>query len=246
MFFTHFNFMLSCRPGSRNIQADLSPFLRHLKPKPEIHPPLLLLHPIIWDIEKEITNTLAHWVPTACPLNWTFIPSHLQRRLISWAHTIPATGPQAVTASMIYSRPSTDSQIRCLRSRVMSPLALYAPILQCIWSHLTIDFLTDLLESGLNTVIRVIFDWFSISLWLIPLPGIPTAFETAKLLFNYVLCYYGIPEDITSDCGTQFTSQVWSSFMEKLEVSVSLTAGYHPQSNGLNMPRTCWVSQPRA
>ncbi|KAI4883279.1 hypothetical protein NFI96_028837 [Prochilodus magdalenae] len=32
--------------------------------------------------------------------------------------------------------------------------------------------------------------------------------------------------------GTQFTSQVWTAFMERLSITVSLTSGYHPQSNG--------------
>lgn len=33
--------------------------------------------------------------------------------------------------------------------------------------------------------------------------------------------YFGILEDISSDRGAQFMSQVWSSFMEKLKVTVS-------------------------
>ncbi|KAK3551620.1 hypothetical protein QTP70_020828 [Hemibagrus guttatus] len=43
---------------------------------------------------------------------------------------------------------------------------------------------------------------------------------------------YGIPEDIVSDRGTQFTSQVWKAFCKQLDINVSLTSGYHPQSNG--------------
>ncbi len=40
------------------------------------------------------------------------------------------------------------------------------------------------------------------------------------------------PEDIVSDRGPQFTSRVWSAFCQKLNINVSLTSGYHPQSNG--------------
>ncbi|KAI4885284.1 hypothetical protein NFI96_013685 [Prochilodus magdalenae] len=43
---------------------------------------------------------------------------------------------------------------------------------------------------------------------------------------------YWWEKNIVSDRGTQFTSQVWSAFMERLGVSVSLTSGYHPQANG--------------
>jgi hypothetical protein len=39
--------------------------------------------------------------------------------------------------------------------------------------------------------------------------------------------HYGVPEDIVSDRGPQFTSRVWRAFMERLGVSVSLTSGFH-------------------
>ncbi|KAK3562613.1 hypothetical protein QTP86_002339, partial [Hemibagrus guttatus] len=67
---------------------------------------------------------------------------------------------------------------------------------------------------------------------LIPLKGLPTAMETAQSLFHHVFRVYGIPEDIVSDRGTQFTSQVWKDFCKQLDINVSLTSGYHPQSNG--------------
>lgn len=50
---------------------------------------------------------------------------------------------------------------------------------------------------------------FSKALWLIPLPGLPSALETAEIVFKQVFQYYGILEDIVSDRGVQFTSQVW-------------------------------------
>ena len=39
--------------------------------------------------------------------------------------------------------------------------------------------------------------------------------------------HYGVPEDIVSDRGPQFTSRVCRAFMERLGVSVSLTSGFH-------------------
>ncbi len=49
---------------------------------------------------------------------------------------------------------------------------------------------------------------------------------------NQVFRYYGLPDDIVSDRGPQFTSRVWSAFFKSLNVNISLTSGYHPQSNG--------------
>ncbi len=47
-----------------------------------------------------------------------------------------------------------------------------------------------------------------------------------------VFRFYGLPEDIVSDRGPQFTSRVWSAFCQQLNINVSLTSGYHPESNG--------------
>lgn len=74
----------------------------------------------------------------------------------------------------------------------------------------------------------MVLDQFSCSLHLLPLAALLSAFEVVKFLFNDVFQYYGIPEDVVSDRA----SQVWSSFMEKLEVNVSLISGFHPQANG--------------
>lgn len=41
-----------------------------------------------------------------------------------------------------------------------------------------------------------------------------------------------VPEDFVSDRGPQFTSWVWTDFFCQLNVNISLTLGYHPQSNG--------------
>ncbi|KAI2666050.1 Retrotransposon-derived protein PEG10 [Labeo rohita] len=61
---------------------------------------------------------------------------------------------------------------------------------------------------------------------------LPTAMETAEALCDSVFRFYGLPEDIVSDRGPQFSSRLWSSFFHLLGVNVSLTSGYHPEANG--------------
>lgn len=99
------------------------------------------------------------------------------------------------------------------------------------WSHIAIDFITDLPESDGKTVILVITDRFSRSLQLIPLKSLPTAFELAELMFIQVFRFFGLPKDM-GDHAPQFTSQVWHSFLEKLGATVSRLSGYHPKANG--------------
>ncbi len=56
--------------------------------------------------------------------------------------------------------------------------------------------------------------------------------STAKQMFNHMFRYFGIPKDIVSDRGPQFISRVWKNFLKLLGVTVSLSSGYHPQTNG--------------
>ncbi|KAK3537161.1 hypothetical protein QTP70_002652 [Hemibagrus guttatus] len=81
------------------------------------------------------------------------------------------------------------------------------------WSHLGVDFVTDLPTSRNHTCILVVVDRFSKSCRLLPLKGPPTALETAEQIFNHVF-------------------RVWRAFFTRLGVAISLSSGYHPQTNG--------------
>lgn len=50
-----------------------------------------------------------------------------------------------------------------------------------------------------HTVILVATDCFSRALRLIRLPGLPSSFELAEIMFNQVFRYFGLPENIVSD-----------------------------------------------
>ncbi|KAI2647453.1 Transposon Tf2-9 polyprotein [Labeo rohita] len=106
------------------------------------------------------------------------------------------------------------------------------PIPQRPWSHLGVDFITDLPSSEGNTCVLVIVDRFSKSCKLVPLKGLPTAMEMAEQLFHEVFRHFGLPEEIVSDRGPQFISHVWKAFFKLLGISVNLSSGYHPQTNG--------------
>jgi hypothetical protein len=49
---------------------------------------------------------------------------------------------------------------------------------------------------------------------------------------NWV-AHFGVPETVTTDRGTQFTSALWSSACTSLGIKHMLTTAYHPQSNGM-------------
>ncbi len=85
--------------------------------------------------------------------------------------------------------------------------------------------------NGFTTVL-VIIDRFSKACHLIPLKGLPTSMETAQALFHHVFRVYDLPEDIVLDRGNPIYLSGLESLLKQLDINVSLTSGYHPQSNG--------------
>ena len=93
-------------------------------------------------------------------------------------------------------------------------------------------FVTGLPPSRHFTTILTIVDRFSKAVHLIPLTKLPSAADTAQLLITHVVRLHGIPTDIVSDRGPQFTARFWRAFCTLLGTEVSLSSGFHPQSNG--------------
>lgn len=135
---------------------------------------------------------------------------------------------------MSYATEYVKACSTCARNKLSHepPSGLLLPLstLGWPWSHIALDFITGLPSSSGNTVILTIVDRFSKAAHFVALPKLPTALETAWLLIVFRL--HGIPEDIVSDRGPQFTSHVWREFCTALGAKVSLSSGFHPQSNG--------------
>uniref|UniRef100_A0A8K9XXP6 Gypsy retrotransposon integrase-like protein 1 n=1 Tax=Oncorhynchus mykiss TaxID=8022 RepID=A0A8K9XXP6_ONCMY len=106
------------------------------------------------------------------------------------------------------------------------------PIPSRPWSHIALDFVTGLPSSAGKTVILTVVDRFSKAAHFIPLAKLPSAKETAQIIIENVFRIHGLPSDVVSDRGPQFTSQFWREFCRLIGASVSLSSGFHPQSNG--------------
>jgi len=59
-----------------------------------------------------------------------------------------------------------------------------------------------------------------------------TAEQTADLFFDNVFKLHGIPENVVSDRGTQFTSKFWRELMQKLGTELRMSTAYHPETDG--------------
>ncbi len=51
-------------------------------------------------------------------------------------------------------------------------------------------------------------------------------------IVDHVFRVHGLPVDVVSDRGPQFVSKFWREFCQLLGASVSLSSGFHPQTNG--------------
>ena len=100
------------------------------------------------------------------------------------------------------------------------------------WSHISLDFVTGLPTSKGHTAIFTVVDHFSKMVHFIPLSNLPSAKETAELVLQNIFRLHGLPTDIVSDRGPQFTSMFSKEFCSLVGASVSLSSGFHPQSNG--------------
>ncbi|KAK3560433.1 hypothetical protein QTP86_008441 [Hemibagrus guttatus] len=261
IFFTRFVFTVTYRPGSKNSKADAlsRQFEMANKPgKPDlILPATAILAPVQWDLVEEIRRAHTDEPPPAsCPPDRIFVPQLFRQQVMQWVHEALSSGHPGIHRSTHLTRrrfwwPSLGLDVEeyvracstCAQARtsrhlpegLLEPL----PIPRCHWSHLSVDFLTDLPDSGGFTTVMVIVDRFSKGCKLIPLKGLPTAMQSAEAMFQHVFHNFGLPEDIMSDWGPQFTSWVWGSLCAHLGIGVSLSSGYHPQSNG----QAEWLNQ---
>lgn len=254
LFFGRFDFTLTYRPGTRNLKPDA---LSRLHDSPEVRdeptailPETRVIAAVTWEIEKRIRDAPgSQTVPAGLPPHRLFVPPAMRSEVLLWAHSSRLTchpGAQR-TRSFLARRfwwPSIEQDVKefvgacttCAQNKTsrappagtLQPL----PTPRRPWSHLAVDFVTGLPPSKGNTVILTVVDRFSKSAHFIPLPKLPSAKETALALFHHVFRLHGLPVDVVSDRGPQFTSRFWNAFCSLLGATASLTSGYRPQSNG--------------
>ncbi len=71
------------------------------------------------------------------------------------------------------------------------------------------------------------------SKWMEVVPLVKTsAAACAKALTFSWISRFRVPKTITSDCGPQFTSNLWSQLCLMLNIAHRQTTAYHPESNG--------------
>ena len=101
------------------------------------------------------------------------------------------------------------------------------------FSHVHLDIVGPLPTSPdgykyLLTMVDRSTRWLTAS----PLKDMEAATVAATFCRDWVAAF-GVPVDVTTDRGTQFTSSVWAALCNKLGMNHITTTAYHPQSNGM-------------
>ena len=125
--------------------------------------------------------------------------------------------------------------LHCQRAKIQrhtrAPLAKF-DVPHARFDHINVDIVGPLPASQGFTHLLTVVDRFTRWPEAIPLSNTDTV-SCARALISHWIARFGLPADLSSDRGPQFTSQLWSAITELLGTKLHRTTAYHPQANGL-------------
>ena len=115
----------------------------------------------------------------------------------------------------------------------MQPL----PILSQLWESISMNIIIELppsadADSKAYNAILMVVDRFMKMAKYFPVRTIITAADLAKLFYQHIVCFFGMPSSIVMDHGSLFTSQYWSSLYFHIKARRKLSTAFHPQTDG--------------
>ena len=157
------------------------------------------------------------------------------------SHTLGLPTQQAIAQRFVWNgmkrdirkwcKECPDCQTSKIHSYTRSPLTERLPPSDRFCS-LHVDLVGPLPESQGMTYLFTIIDRFTRWPEAIPVPDAHASTCASALLHHWV-ARFGVPVDITSDRGRQFTSVLWTQLNMLLGVETNTTTAYHPQANGM-------------
>ena len=130
-----------------------------------------------------------------------------------------------------WAKQCVDCQTAKVQTHTKAPLARF-PVPHRRFDFIHVDLVGPLPPSQGYTYLFTIIDRFSRWPEVVPLTDI-TSYGCAQALIFHWIARFGVPKDITSDRGTQFTADLWTSVAKLLGTDLHRTTAYHPQANGL-------------
>jgi len=173
------------------------------------------------------------------------VPLPLQRAVFEQLHNVAHPGVRAtrrlISTRFVWSHMATKlgqwtrECVRCQLSKTHQTVNLKAAVMPVPvrrFSHVHIDLVGPLPASGGCTQILTMMDRSTRWPEAVPMREV-SARGCAVAFVQHWVSRFGVPDVLTSDRGTQFTSSVWKLVCELLGIHHIQTTAFHPQSNGL-------------
>ena len=173
------------------------------------------------------------------------VPAEMRREVFDLVHGLSHPGTKAtvkiMTSRFVWHGIAKDVRewaracIRCQTAKVHQHIR--APLQQfekpaARFAHVHVDLVGPLTSSKGHTHLLTVIDRFTRWPEAIPLAQTDAASVGAAFALNWV-ARFGVPSDITSDRGPQFTAGIWRGLAESLGSRIHHTTVYHPQANGI-------------
>lgn len=173
------------------------------------------------------------------------VPREWTRRIFNTVHGLAHTGvrptQRAIAARFVWHQMKKDVQRWCkechacqaskVQQHTRAPLTTPAPP-ATRFADLHVDLVGPLPVSEGMSYLFTVVDRFTRWPEAIPMPDTRT--ETcARALLRHWIARFGIPQNIASDRGPQFLSDLWRDLNQLLGTQHSPTTAYHPQANGM-------------
>ena len=173
-----------------------------------------------------------------------FVPLSYRRRIFNVIHGLGHPGVertrQSITDKFVWPSIKHDvckwarECIPCQQAKVQKHVV--PPIAEFIvppkrFQHIHMDLVSMPPSKGFSHLLTIV-DRFSRWPVAIPIPDI-NAETVIDSLTHHWISVYGVPEIVTTDRGSQFSSQLFTQLMESWGIRHTMTTAYHPESNGM-------------
>ena len=173
------------------------------------------------------------------------VPTGWRRQVFDAMHTLSHPGVRAsvklVGAKFVWPGLRKDvkqwaaSCVACQRAKIhrhtKAPLQPFL-IPERRFDHVHVDLVGPLPPSQGFTHLLTMVDRTTRWPEVVPLSSTTTA-EVARAFISGWVTRLGTPLDLTSDRGSQFTSELWNAVAERLGVKLHRTTAYNPKANGM-------------
>ena len=173
-----------------------------------------------------------------------FVPLAWRKRIFETMHGLGHPGVdrtrQIISAKFVWPGMRADLRkwarecVACQRAKVTqhtTPDIGQFEIPNKRFAHVHIDLVSMPTSNGYNHLLTVV-DRFSRWPTAIPLRDISTESVIDAFALGWI-AEFGLPQVITSDRGSQFTSEVWNQLLRTWGIKHALTTAYHPEANGM-------------